>query len=273
MDIGTAKVGAAGPGAGPAPRAGPRRPRRAVHGGRFPAICPGGPGGHRARGRPPSWSAGTGLYLRAVARGLPMDRPVTIRSSGRSWRTGSTTDGLPALLAELQSHRPDGMRAGRPREPPARHPGHRACARRGRRATAGARGLPGARGLAGDRRPGPTIPEAIEARVRDQFRDGLLDEAAGLRDRYGEDLRAVRRDGLPGGVRRPGRPTHHGVGHPARHRAHPQLCQSSAHLVPGGTRHPLARVRTRGGGGRACGRRSTLVDGSRPVTPRTGGRA
>ncbi len=36
--------------------------------------------------------------------------------------------------------------------------------------------------------PGPGHAQVIEARVRDQFQDGLLEEAAGLRDRYGEDL-------------------------------------------------------------------------------------
>ena len=74
MDIGTAKVSACGPRARAAPRAGSGRSRRAVHGGRLPAARPrrAGPGSPRAA----EWRmlvGGTGLYLRAVARGMPLD--------------------------------------------------------------------------------------------------------------------------------------------------------------------------------------------------------
>ena len=99
------------------------------------------------------------------------------------------TEGLASLLAELRSLAPSAYaRVDRAN--------HRRViraierARRGRRcAAARTRGLPGAGGLAGasaSTRGGHA--QAIEARVRDQFRDGLLDEAADLRDRYGEEL-------------------------------------------------------------------------------------
>jgi tRNA dimethylallyltransferase len=139
------------------------------------------------RGRPAVLVGGTGLYLRAVARGLPMgtagDDPV-VRAE---LEARLATEGLPSLLAELRSIAPTAFALV-----------DRANHRRVIRAIERARihgdtpppapeGYPAPVTWLGVA-PGPDHAQVIEARVRDQFRDGLLDEAAALRDRYGEDL-------------------------------------------------------------------------------------
>ncbi len=140
------------------------------------------------RGRPAILVGGTGLYLRAVARGLPMssasDDPV-VRGE---LEARLDTEGLPSLLAELRSIAPTAYQRV-----------DRANHRRVIRAIERARvegdapppapeGYPAAVTWLGIT-PGPDHLQVIEGRARDQFRDGLLDEAAGLRERYGEDRR------------------------------------------------------------------------------------
>jgi tRNA dimethylallyltransferase len=140
------------------------------------------------RGRPAILVGGTGLYLRAVGRGIPMDttgKDPVIRAEleGRL-----ETDGLPALLAELQALAPSAWARV-----------DRANHRRVIRAIERARVEGDAPPPAPEGYPAPVVWLAVAAdlerhardideRARGQFRDGLLDEAAGLRDRYGEDL-------------------------------------------------------------------------------------
>ncbi len=108
-----------------------------------------------------------------------------IRSSAPSWNGRLETEGLPALLTELQTIAPTAYERV-----------DRANHRRVIRAIERARvdgdvpppapeGYPAPVTWLG-MTPGPDHLDVIESRVRDQFRDGLLDEAAGLRDRYGE---------------------------------------------------------------------------------------
>ena len=73
LDIGTAKVDRRGPGARPAPRPRPRRPGPAVQRRRLRAPRPGVLADLAARGGVAILAGGTGLYLRAVARGLDTD--------------------------------------------------------------------------------------------------------------------------------------------------------------------------------------------------------
>jgi tRNA dimethylallyltransferase len=145
--------------------------------------------GIAARGHAAVLVGGTGLYLRAIARGLPMESTGDDPAVRAELEARLETEGLPALLTELRSLAP----AAYERVDRANH-------RRVIRAIERAR-------LEGDAPP-PT-PEgypasvvslaitvdpdrhlaAIAGRAEAQFRDGLLEEAAGLRDRYAEDLR------------------------------------------------------------------------------------
>ncbi len=140
------------------------------------------------RGRPAVLVGGTGLYLRAVAWGLPMDTTGDDPVVRAELEARLESDGLPALLAELRAIAP--MACERV---------DRANHRRVIRAIERARRDGDVPPPPPEGYPAPVVwlgltvdPEehvaAIEARVRDQFRDGLVDEAAALRDRYGEHL-------------------------------------------------------------------------------------
>lgn len=141
--------------------------------------------GIAARGRPAVLVGGTGLYLRAVARGLPMDATGHDPVVRDELEARLESEGLPALLAELRAIAPGAYERV-----------DRANHRRVIRAIERARldgdvpppapeGYPAPVAWLGII-PGLDHPQVIEARVRGQFRDGLLEEAAALRDRYGE---------------------------------------------------------------------------------------
>lgn len=143
-----------------------------------------------ARGRMAILAGGTGLYLRAVARGLPVEESGHDPSLRAGLEARLVEEGLEALVGDLRSVAPSAAASV-----------DRANPRRVVRALE--RAL-----LLGDRPPpaplGYPAPvcwlglavdpaahaAAIEARARQQFASGLLDEAAALRDRYPEDLRA-----------------------------------------------------------------------------------
>ena len=140
------------------------------------------------RGRPAILVGGTGLYLRAVGRGIPMDTTgedpvIRAELEGRL-----ESEGLPALLAELHALAPNAWaRVDRAN--------HRRVIRVIERARVEGdapppppEGYPAPVVWLGVT-PGADHLQLIEDRVRTQFRDGLLDEAAGLRTRYPEDLR------------------------------------------------------------------------------------
>jgi tRNA dimethylallyltransferase len=146
--------------------------------------------GIAARGRLAILAGGTGLYLRAVARGLAVEGSGHDPAIRAELEERLASEGLGSLAAELRARAPSvagGIDLANPRRV--------------------VRALERAR-LVGDRPPptptgypGPVIwlgtttdpahhPAAIEARARDQFASGLLDEAGALRARYPEDLRA-----------------------------------------------------------------------------------
>lgn len=142
------------------------------------------------RGRVAILAGGTGLYLRAVARGLPVDaagQDPLVRA-GIDQRLAD--EGLPALVADLRRLAPSvavTIDLANPRRVT------RALERAmlvGDTPPAPPQGYPAPvtwLGLAVD----PAAHAAvIEARAREQFASGLLDEAAALRERYPEDLRA-----------------------------------------------------------------------------------
>lgn len=190
MDIGTAKVGAAD------------RARIPHHG--LDLVDPDEPftvadfrrhaldvlTGVASRGHPAILVGGTGLYLRAVARGVPVETIGHDPAIRADLEARLAADGLEPLVEDLWRTAPtvaSGIDLANPRRV--------------------VRALERAR-LVGDQPPPPprgypapvawlgTSPDraqhaaAIEARARQQFADGLLDEAAGLRARYPDDLRA-----------------------------------------------------------------------------------
>jgi len=142
------------------------------------------------RGRVAVLAGGTGLYLRAVARGLPLDQDGHDPAVRMAVEAELAELGLDHLVAELRARAPSVAATIDLANP-----------RRVVRALERAR-------LVGDRPPSaptgypapvlwlglevdPTAHAAvIAARARAQFATGLLDEAAALRARYPEDLRA-----------------------------------------------------------------------------------
>lgn len=146
--------------------------------------------GIAGRGRLAILAGGTGLYLRTVARGVPLDEAGHDPGVRAVIEARLAEDGLGALVADLRRRAPsvaEGIDLANPRR----------VVRALERAI-----------LVGDVRPpdpvgyaAPVVwlgtavdperhPAGIEARARDQFAHGLLDEAAALLDRYPEDLRA-----------------------------------------------------------------------------------
>jgi tRNA dimethylallyltransferase len=142
------------------------------------------------RGRLAILVGGTGLYLRAVGRGLPLEATGRDPAIRAELEARLASGGLDALVAELRATAP--TLAART---------DLANPRRVVRALERAR-------IAGDRPPpapigypGPSAwlglaPEpadharAIDARAREQFDAGLAEEAAALRERYPDELRA-----------------------------------------------------------------------------------
>ncbi len=133
---------------------------------------------------------GTGLYIRAVARGLPLDATVHDPELRAELEARHAADGLPALVAELRGIAPtvaSGTDLANPR---------RVIRALERATVTGDESPPAPTGYAA-----PVLwlgltaePEvharAIADRARSQFEGGLVEEAAELRTRYPEDLRA-----------------------------------------------------------------------------------
>ncbi len=146
--------------------------------------------GIAARGGLAFLVGGTGLYLRTVGRGLPLDAAgadVALRAELEA-RLGR--EGLPALAAEL-AHR-DPVSAARVDQRNARRVVRalERCMLTGSALPPPPSGYPGPSLWLGLAREPVEHRAAIAARVDEQFRSGLLEEAEGLRSRYGEDLPA-----------------------------------------------------------------------------------
>jgi tRNA dimethylallyltransferase len=142
------------------------------------------------RGRVALLVGGTGLYVRAVARGLVLedtgrDPEVRARLEERL-----ATAGVASLADELQARAPD-VAATTDLANPRRVV--RALERletRGGAAPPAPVGYPAPLLWFGLRIETGAHVAAIEARIRTQFETGMLEEAADLRARYPEDLRA-----------------------------------------------------------------------------------
>jgi len=133
---------------------------------------------------------GTGLYLRTVARGLPVDvrdADPMVRASLEERLAG---DGLEPLLDELRTRDPAGAVAIDQHNP-------RRVVRALERAIISGtarppepEGYPAPVTWLGLRMEPPAHRARIRTRIEAHFAGGLLEEAASLRERYPEDLRA-----------------------------------------------------------------------------------
>jgi tRNA dimethylallyltransferase len=133
---------------------------------------------------------GTGLYLRTVAHGLPLeqsghDADVRARLEGRL-----VAEGREALADELRRRAPEVAVLTDLANPRRVLRALERLETRGSAAPPVAEGYPAPVLWLGLRPDPAKNAAAIEARARDQFGSGLLDEAAALRARYKEDLRA-----------------------------------------------------------------------------------
>ena len=190
MDVGTAKVSAADRGRAPHHGLDLVDPDHAFTAADYLQAAIDALHAIAARGGVAILVGGTGLYLRAVARGLALDETGHDPATRAELESRLVTEGLPSLVDELQRLAPT-VAANTDLDNPRRV----------------ARALERAR-LHGDRPPPPprgyparhvwiglqVDPEThrgwIADRARAQFAHGLLEEAAALRERYGEALQA-----------------------------------------------------------------------------------
>jgi tRNA dimethylallyltransferase len=146
--------------------------------------------GVAARGRPALLVGGTGLYLRAVARGLPLGRGGSDPAVRATLEARLDREGLGALVTELGVRAPETRAAIDARNP------RRVVRALERAIVAGTAAPPPPEGY-----PAPVLwlglrleaaehRASIATRAAEQFAGGLLEEAAALRARYPESLRA-----------------------------------------------------------------------------------
>jgi tRNA dimethylallyltransferase len=134
---------------------------------------------------------GTGLYLRAVARGMPLDETGRDEQVRVELEQRLADDGLAPLVAELVERAP-GVASMTDLANPRRVV--RALERAsvaGDRPPPAPRGYPARSVWVGLSLDSSENARRIAERARAQFHGGLLEEARALRDRYGEALRAL----------------------------------------------------------------------------------
>jgi tRNA dimethylallyltransferase len=142
------------------------------------------------RGRVALLVGGTGLYLRAVARGLALEAVGADAALRAELEARLARDGLATLVEELRVRDAAAAAAIDLRNP------RRVVRALERAATSGSATPPPWQGYGaplvwlGLARDPVAHREAIETRARAQFDAGLLDEARVLRERYPEDLPA-----------------------------------------------------------------------------------
>ncbi len=146
--------------------------------------------GIAARGGVALLVGGTGLYLRAVARGFVLEetgRDLEVRAGLERRLAG---EGLHVLVAELRSRAPQTASRVDTANPRRVVRALERVAVHGDRPPPAPRGYPAPSVWIGlDTEPGEHV-RLIEQRARAQFGSGLLQEAAALRERYEPDLTA-----------------------------------------------------------------------------------
>ena len=133
---------------------------------------------------------GTGLYLRTIARGLPIDRGDSDEAVRAELNARLYAGGLERLVAALQERDPAGATDIDLRNPRRVVRALERAALTGSATPPAPEGYPAAviwLGMALD--PG-AHRQRICSRIDEHFEAGLLDEAARLRERYPEDLSA-----------------------------------------------------------------------------------
>jgi tRNA dimethylallyltransferase len=134
---------------------------------------------------------GTGLYLRAVARGLPLDAITADAAVRAELEARLAREGRAGLVEELTARDPAAAERIDTRNP------RRVVRALERAIVSGSAipplplGYPAPVAWLGLAREPAAHRAAIEARARAQFANGLLGEAEALRARYPEDLRAL----------------------------------------------------------------------------------
>jgi tRNA dimethylallyltransferase len=190
MDIGTAKPTAAERAAVPHHGLDLADPDEPFSAARYRTAALGALMGVAARGGLALLVGGTGLYLRAIGHGVPLDDTGFDPAIRAALEERLARDGLPALVGELRTREPtaaERIDLANPRRVV------RALERSlvtGSAVPPAPRGYPGPVLWLGLRREGPRAAREIEARARGQFAGGLLDEAESLLGRYDVDLPA-----------------------------------------------------------------------------------
>jgi tRNA dimethylallyltransferase len=231
--------------------------RRAVHGRRLRAHAPRRARGIAERGGLAILVGGTGLYLRAVARGIATTSCLRSRRP-RPLEAEFLAVGLEPLVERLRTVAPRRAARSTPRTRDASSGRSRsrrspAASRRSRAARLRRPGrLDRPRGRAGH------APRVDRARARAQFDAGLIDEARRLRERY--DPRCQR--SARSATARPG-PSSTASSRGGRHRRgrppQPGVREAPADLVPERARHHWLDVGGGPTGGRRCRTARSLV--------------
>ncbi len=133
---------------------------------------------------------GTGLYLRTIARGFPLDEGSHDAALRARLDARYETDGLAALVAELLERDAAAADVIDTRNPRRVVRALERAILTGAALPAEPEGYPLRSIWLGLRRPPPAHRRAIESRVDAHFAGGLLEEAERLRTRYAEDLPA-----------------------------------------------------------------------------------
>jgi tRNA dimethylallyltransferase len=133
---------------------------------------------------------GTGLYLRAVARGLPLAQGDSDEAVRAELDDRFARDGLAALVEELRRRDPAAAETIDLRNPRRVIRGLERVILTGSATPPPAQGYPAPVTWIGLRREPEPHRHDIAMRIEEHFASGLLDEAARLRDRYPEDLTA-----------------------------------------------------------------------------------
>lgn len=190
MDIGTAKVAPALRAAVPHHGLDLVDPDEPFSAADYREAALGALAGIAARGRLGMLVGGTGLYLRAIARGLPLEASGADPHVRAELEARHVSDGLSWLVQELRRRDPAALATIDVQNP------RRVIRALERAVVTGSAEPPRPRGY-----PAPILwlgisceavehRDAIGARAEQQFAGGLLEEAQALRERYPEDLAA-----------------------------------------------------------------------------------
>jgi tRNA dimethylallyltransferase len=139
------------------------------------------------RGRLPILTGGTGLYVRSILRGWTIPKTEPDHARREAWRQEAATVGAPVLHARLAAVDPVAAARIEPRDLVRIVRALEVCEQSGRPMSEQQQAAPPAFRLAAFAltRSRERLYERIDRRVVAMLADGLRDEAAGVRERYG----------------------------------------------------------------------------------------